>query len=154
MKYAITILLITSLLASTSYAGSDRTPLAEQLKGKSASEKQETLRLACLNGAEKITGRTSMWKRSGHSDVLVHDAKVEKMKNLCREMSQAYLTPNDNLQNLSPAAGGNMKTSARMAELNKECLAQLHAADNGRNSQAIQNIQQVCDAYTGSTSIK
>jgi hypothetical protein len=148
MKYTITTILMVTLFATASHAGSAKTVLSEQLKGKSASEQRETLRLACLNGAEVITGRTSMWKKSGHSSIPVHDAKVEKMKNLCREMSEAYLVPEDTLQNLAPAAGGSIKTSDKMAELTKECAAQLRDVDNTKNASALQSMKQICEIYT------
>ena len=135
MKYIITFALAASLFAGMCYAAGELS-LAQQLQGQSAEKQHETLRLACLNRAEKITGKASLWKKSGHGHVPVRDSKVEQMKQLCREMSEAFAAPQQDGE--SPAA-------SKLQLLDKKCNTQLNRlSEEGAAQESITPMREVC----------
>lgn len=130
-KISCVCLMTTLILGCTSNLPPK--PLAEQLKGETPIERKETLRLACLNGAEKITGRTSMWKKMPHGNVPIYDEKVFEMKKVCRQMTAAYLT----------------QDKAQHTRLRQACNAQLEVLENNKNTApAIENMHKICHLMT------
>ena len=96
MIHSRSLFLLTAFLTITACSDTFNTPplpLNERLVGKSPEDQKEVLRVACLNEAEKITGRTSMWTNTTPSSVPVYDPLVEQMKSICRKMTEAYLLP-------------------------------------------------------------
>lgn len=90
MRKLICVTMLSFLVSAC--ASEPQKPLAEQLEGKTPAEKQEILRLACLNEAEYSTDlkrtryRISPVKhrRISDTDDTVH------LKALCREMTDEY----------------------------------------------------------------
>jgi len=103
--------------------------LSEQLAGKSPQERQEILRTDCLNTAEKITGELAVSRRMPSQQ-----AEIREMKELCRQMADAYLLPDKPLH----------------VRLENACDSLLGMVErNQRNAQPIENTQEICDAMAG-----
>lgn len=89
LKNTMLMLLMTGLLAAC--AAQPEQTLSEKLDGKTPEEKQEVLRLACLNEAEH-TGNKPRRATTGHRSHRHGDsAQTKRMKDICREMTAAYL---------------------------------------------------------------
>ncbi len=70
--------------------GSQQHSLSEQLEGKTPEQRQEILRLACLNEAEH-TGNKPRRATTGHRSHRHGDsAETKRMKDICREMTDEY----------------------------------------------------------------
>jgi hypothetical protein len=83
--------------------------------------------LACLNDAEKITGKIAT--SHPHHVMPSQDAKVSEMKGICREMTAAYL----------------VQDKPEHARLEKECDSLLQTIEvNQRNANAIENMRRIC----------
>ncbi len=64
--------------------------LSEKLEGKTPEERQEILRLACLNEAEH-TGNKPRRATTGHRSHRHGDSvQTKRMKDICREMTDNY----------------------------------------------------------------
>lgn len=90
MKKIICVTLLSFLVSAC--ATEPQKPLAEQLQGKTPTEKQEILRLACLNEAEYSTNLKRAYYRSHtvrHWNVDDTNDTV-RLKALCREMTDEY----------------------------------------------------------------
>lgn len=90
MRKLICIALVSFLVSACAYE--PQKPLAEQLKGKTPEEKQEILRLACLNEAEYSTNVKKAYFRTHtvrHWNVDDTDDTI-RLKALCREMTDEY----------------------------------------------------------------
>jgi len=125
-------LMIPALFACTEHS-EHPLALSEQLHGKSPEKQQEILSSVCLNDAEKITGRPSMWKSGPHGATYIHDTSIDKMKGICREMTENYLIQNPSQTN----------------HLQHECDALLQTVPVGTsNTVAIGNMRQVCGQMT------
>jgi Flp pilus assembly protein TadD len=85
--------LLTITLAGllTACAGaSQQHSLSEKLEGKTPEERQEILRVACLNEAEH-TGNKPRRATTGHRSHRHGDsADTKRMKDICREMTDEY----------------------------------------------------------------
>lgn len=86
--------LLTLTLAGLLTACADGPPppsLSEQLEGKTPEQRQEILRLACLNEAEH-TGNKPRRATTGHRSHRHGDTvQTKRMKDICREMTDEYL---------------------------------------------------------------
>lgn len=90
----ITLLLLTVALSACAQQSAPPETLSQKLQGKTPQEKQEVLRLACLNEAEYTTkikkakyARTYGAKRKH----LVQDTdETARLKTICREMTDNY----------------------------------------------------------------
>jgi len=135
MKYINTLsyFIVLAFLSGCSSSTKTTDPLQQQLEGKSPHEQREVLRLACLNGAEKITGRSSLWKHStAHGTIYIHDKAVEQMKTVCRQMDSEYLT----------------ESADKKLSLYAQCNAQLDKINNPKSVQAVNDMRDICDVYT------
>ena len=95
MKNRLSIALtFATLLAACAQTSSPQQTLSQKLEGKSAEERQEILRLACLNEAEYATDtkKTQHQRRYGAKRVhMVRDTQeTAQLKTLCREMTDNY----------------------------------------------------------------
>lgn len=92
-RFALLIPVIFTLAACNSTQTEPKT-LSQQLEGKSPQEKQEILRLACLNEAEYTTDIKKAKHRklhgSRHRQMLKDTAETKRLKDLCREMTDSY----------------------------------------------------------------
>lgn len=90
MKKKICIILFPLLLAAC--ATEPPKPLAAQLEGKTLEEKQEILRLACLNEAEYSTKEQKKKLRpySTRHRHISDTSETSRLKTLCREMTDEY----------------------------------------------------------------
>lgn len=65
--------------------------LSEKLKGKTPQERQEILRVACLDEATwKIAKQKSVRRGPHHTSPAPYDSEASELKELCREMTDAY----------------------------------------------------------------
>lgn len=86
------LMAILLLSACAVQSGSPQT-LSEKLEGKTPQERQEVLRLACLNEAEWKRDQ-AVRHRTGKTRSIARHAyysEVSELKALCREMTTAYL---------------------------------------------------------------
>ena len=134
IKRGLYVSLLLVMLGACTEKPMKPVPIFEQLAGKTVKEKQEILRLACLNEAEKITGRTRMWQPSGHSRIPIYDPQINQMKAICRQMTDAYLTHD----------------KEQKATLAQTCADQLEqVTQSGKASAAhIENMRQICQIMT------
>lgn len=86
-------MMIAALLISLSACATSTTPqapLEERLKGKTAQERQEIMRLECLNEAERA-GNPPRNSHTGHRGHRHTDSQqTKRLKEICREMTAAY----------------------------------------------------------------
>lgn len=87
---------LLSLLLSACASGQPPQTLSEKLEGaKTAEEKQEVLRLACLNEAEWSEDQKKKkhrLHRHHFNSYLNSTEETRRLKTLCREMTDAYAT--------------------------------------------------------------
>ncbi len=84
-------LLILTALALAACAPNPPQTLEQRLSGKSPAEKQEILRVACLNEAERLGNPPREDIRTHHGVKLNQDsAQTRRFKEICREMTDAY----------------------------------------------------------------
>jgi hypothetical protein len=77
-------------LALSACAAQPEQTLSEKLEGKTPEEKQEVLRLACLNEAEHV-GKKPRSTTHGHRGHRHGDsAETKRLKDICREMTDNY----------------------------------------------------------------
>lgn len=90
MRKKVCLILLPLLLAAC--ATEPPKPLAEQLAGKTPEEKQEILRLACLNEAEYSTKEHKKKLRpySVKHRHISDTSETSRLKTLCREMTDEY----------------------------------------------------------------
>lgn len=90
MRKLISVVVLS--LLTTACATEPPKPLTEQLTGKSAEEKQEILRLACLNEAEYSTKEQKKKLRpySTRHRHISDTSETSRLKTLCREMTDEY----------------------------------------------------------------
>lgn len=88
MKSIAYVCLLSLML--TACAVQPEQTLSEKLEGKTPEEKQEILRLACLNEAEHTGNRARI--TGGHHRTHRHGdtAQTRRMKEICREMTDNY----------------------------------------------------------------
>jgi hypothetical protein len=90
MRKMLLTIALTGLLAACAQSTPEKT-LSEQLEGKTPEERQEVLRLACLNEAEH-TGNKPRRATTGHRSHRHGDsAETKRMKDICREMMDEYV---------------------------------------------------------------
>lgn len=83
-------LFLTALLTTGACSPTPPSTLEEQLSGKTPAEKQEILRLACLNKAEDL-GNSDSAIRTVHGVKPSQDtAETHRLKDICRGISQIY----------------------------------------------------------------
>lgn len=84
-------MMIATLLISLSACSTSTTPpLEERLKGKTAQERQEIMRLECLNEAERA-GNPPRNSHTGHRGHRHTDSQqTKRLKEICREMTATY----------------------------------------------------------------
>lgn len=90
MRKLICVIVLSFLVSAC--ASEPQKPLAAQLEGKTPAEKQEILRLACLNEAEYSTNLKKAYSRSHtvkHWNV-DDTGDTVRLKALCREMTDQY----------------------------------------------------------------
>ena len=79
------------LLLSGCAATTPPQTLSEKLKGKTPLERQEILRVACLDEATWKTANQRTMKRGPHHTAPApYDSEASELKALCREMTDAY----------------------------------------------------------------
>lgn len=78
------ILLASMLAGLAACASSPQQSLSEKLQGKSAVERKEILRLACLNEAEHVSPHKPLPYVRGYSHP--YNKTESELKSLCREM--------------------------------------------------------------------
>lgn len=90
MRKKACLVLLPLLLAAC--ATEPPKPLTEQLSGKTPEEKQEILRLACLNEAEYSTKEQKRKARpySVRHRHISDTSETSRLKTLCREMTDEY----------------------------------------------------------------
>lgn len=89
MKKSFSILILVGLLTACT-GTSQQHSLSEQLEGKTPEQRQEILRIACLNEAEH-TGNKPRRATTGHRSHRHGDsAETKRMKDICREMTDEY----------------------------------------------------------------
>jgi outer membrane biogenesis lipoprotein LolB len=94
MEILKSISLVAILLLSACATSSSPPPtLSEKLEGRSPQERQEVLRLACLNEAEWQKDQTVRHRTGKTRSIAAHRyyPEVSQLKALCREMTTAYL---------------------------------------------------------------
>ncbi len=90
------LMVVPIMLALTACNGmqTESKTLSQQLEGKSTEEKQEILRLACLNEAEYSTKlkKSAHFKRHGnkHRNMVQDTQETKNLKTICREMTDTY----------------------------------------------------------------
>ncbi len=97
MKRSTYLIPAIALTLALSACGSTQPQtLSEKLEGKTPEEKQEVLRLACLNEADYTTyqkkaeyRRRYSSKRANH---IQDTEETKRLKTLCREMTENYLS--------------------------------------------------------------
>ncbi len=92
MKSRMIVPLALSLLAGC--AQEPPQTLDEKLAGKTPEERQEVLRLECLNEAEHIGNRPPKRHLSRHAHIPRDSEQTQRLKNICRDMADAY-SPTD-----------------------------------------------------------
>lgn len=82
------------ILAACSSTQTEPKTLSQQLEGKSPEEKQEILRLACLNEAEYTTkikkAKHTRLHGSRHRQMVKDTPDTKRLKDICREMTDSY----------------------------------------------------------------
>ena len=98
-------------------------------------EKLESLRLSCLNEAERANGHITMWKNSTHGSVPISDPEVEKMKDVCRRLTS---------ENSQPHHDGHDASA-------KECHDQVEAllASRPQDAEHSEKLRQICEEMAG-----
>ena len=98
-------------------------------------EKLESLRLSCLNEAERAAGHPTMWKRSTHSDIPIYDREVEKMKDVCRRLTD---------ENRKPHTDGHDASA-------KECREQVEVllASKPQDAEHSEKLRLICEEMAG-----
>lgn len=93
--HTVATVMATWLLSACTTQASTPLTLSEKLEGRTPAERQEVLRLACLNEAEwKETQDKKARIRKGWTHtayVSRYYPEVSELKALCREMTTAYL---------------------------------------------------------------
>lgn len=90
----ITTILALALTVSACATNTSQLTLDEKLQGKSAKEKKEILRLACLNEAEWSSYKEKKkhrLHRHRFNQYLNSTEETRRLKTLCREMTDNYL---------------------------------------------------------------
>lgn len=91
MRKKVCLVLLPLLLAAC--ATEPPKPLTEQLSGKTPEEKQEILRLACLNEAEYSTNLKKAHYRTHVKYHRIYDTEnTVRLKAICRKMTDNYST--------------------------------------------------------------
>lgn len=92
MKQKTMITLALAVLLSACAQSTPPQTLSEKLAGKTPEEKQEVLRLACLNEAEYTTKiKKAKYRGPSKRKHLVQDTEeTKRLKTLCREMTDTY----------------------------------------------------------------
>lgn len=93
-KYLLLPVAAALMLSACAQTNAPPQTLSEKLQGKTPEEKQEVLRLACLNEAEYTTKikKANYRRQYGSKRVhLVQDTdETWRMKMICREMNENY----------------------------------------------------------------
>lgn len=88
------LILILAVLLSACGQSTPQQSLSEKLTGKTPEEKQEVLRLACLNEAEYTTKlKKARYERlygAKRSHLLQDTDETWRLKMICREMTDTY----------------------------------------------------------------
>lgn len=94
MRKKVCLVLLPLLLVAC--ATEPPKPLAEQLSGKTPEEKQEVLRLACLNEAEysTIEFKKKLHPASARHRHISDTPETTRLKSICREMTDNYSMEN------------------------------------------------------------
>lgn len=81
-------------LAACNSTQTEPQSLSQQLEGKSPEEKQEIVRLACLNEAEYTTkikkAKHTRLHGARHRQMVKDTPETKRLKDLCREMTDSY----------------------------------------------------------------
>lgn len=85
-SFTIAAVLIFTLSACSS--SKPQIPLEEQLKGKTAEERQEILRLECLNTAERAANPPRKYHTGHRGHRHTDSADTKRLKDICREMNE------------------------------------------------------------------
>jgi hypothetical protein len=94
MKFLLPLTFSAALILLSACAAQTPPPtLQEKLAGKSPEERQEVLRLSCLNEADWQKNQAMRNKSGKVRSAYAHRyyPEVSQMKALCREMTTAYL---------------------------------------------------------------
>lgn len=128
MRNVINAILAITITASVGFSAQAATLSKERL---------ESLRLSCLNEAERANGHETMWRKSTHSSIPIHDPEVEKMKDVCRRLTS---------ENSQPHHGDHAASA-------KECHEQVEAllASRPQDSEHSEKLRQICEEMTGET---
>jgi hypothetical protein len=92
MRKLVYLLIPLWLSACAAQSGTPQT-LSEKLEGKTPQQRQEVLRLACLNEAEWKKDQAVRHRTGKARSIAAHGyyPEVSQLKALCREMTTAYL---------------------------------------------------------------
>lgn len=92
--FPLTMLMCISLVSACAGQSGPPQSLTEKLEGKTPAERQEILRLACLNEAEYSADqkKAQVQRRYGskRSHFLRDPEETARLKTLCREMTDNY----------------------------------------------------------------
>lgn len=90
---ATTVIMVAWLLSACAMQSTPPLTLNEKLEGKTPQERQEVLRLACLNEAEWKKDQAVRHRTGKARSIAAHGyySEVSELKALCREMTTAYL---------------------------------------------------------------
>ena len=133
----ITLSVLLTTLTACSAQYDSRAPLPQQLAGKSTEEKRTILRLACLNEAEKVEGKTYRMQYRARTTRPPHYSPwVRDMKSLCFQMSAEY-------------ASGNEEPGVALAKKCRTLITQGTNKETNNSRHHAENMQQICEAFTG-----
>jgi hypothetical protein len=126
MKSVLHAILAITITASVAFSAQAGTLSKERL---------ESLRLSCLNEAERANGHHTMWRRSTHSSIPINDPEVEKMKDVCRRLTN---------ENRKPHEDGHGASA-------QECHDQVEAllASRPQDSEHSEKLRQICEEMAG-----
>lgn len=98
-------------------------------------EKLESLRLSCLNEAERAAGHTTMWKKGTRGSTPIYDLEVEKMKDVCRRLTD---------ENSKPHHDGHDASA-------KECRERVEAllASRPQDAEHSEKLRNICEELAG-----
>ena len=134
------ILLASAILLAACSLPAQQT-LNERLKGKAADEKQEILRLECLNEAEystiKYKNETRPHIQANRMIYLADTKETSNFKKLCRKMTDNF--------------GAKNALSKKLAD---ECTIQItNVPKNTANMSHIERMKDICEKMTGESVI-
>ncbi len=132
----ITTILALALTVSACATNTPKLTLDEKLQGKSGEERQEVLRLACLNEAEWPIYNSSKYKQGNVKQRMRikngYNPEVSEMKSLCRKMNESENSDN--------------------SALFEDCKQKIAAKSEKHGDKAVDHTQrtlQICQEMTG-----